>query len=184
MGKPLTHLDFKGHPPAAPFMLSAPVMSIRPISRQRSRLGFTMIEMALVLLVIGIMTAMTIPSLQRNMLSHQTRRAAATVAGDLERAFTLAGRYRKPMRLSCVVAAGVCSNATYTIADRTGGTVRVRRELRNDGDLGTMSVTLSATPVDIFPSGVSTLPDTVRITAGNSTRRIVMTTAGQVRILP
>lgn len=180
----MTHLDFNGHPPAAPFMLSAPVMSIRPISRQRSRLGFTMIEMALVLLVIAIMTAMTIPTLQRNMVSHQTRRAAATVAGDLERAFTLAARYRKPMRLSCVVAAGVCANATYTIADRTGGTVRVRRTLQNDGDLGTMSVRLANPQVDIFPSGVSTAADTVTITAGNSTRRVTMTTAGQVRILP
>jgi prepilin-type N-terminal cleavage/methylation domain-containing protein len=165
-------------------MLSAPAMSLRPISRQRSRLGFTMIEMALVLLVIAIMTSMTIPTLQRNMRSHQTRRAAATVAGDMERAFTLAARYRKPMRLSCVVAAGVCSNATYTIADRTGGTVRVRRTLQNDGDLGTMSVRLAITPVDIFPSGVSTGADTVTITAGNSTRRVAMTTAGQVRILP
>jgi hypothetical protein len=82
------------------------------------------------------------------------------------------------------VAGGVCSNATYTIADLAGGTVRVRRELRNDGDLGTMSVKLSATPIDIFPSGISTGVDTVSITAGGSTRRVVMTTAGQVRILP
>jgi type II secretory pathway pseudopilin PulG len=180
----LRHLDFYSLPRAAPFMLNAPVMSLRPISRQRSRLGFTMIEMALVLLIIAIMTGMMIPSLQRNMLSHQTRRAAATVAGDLERAFTLAARYRRPMRLSCVVAAGVCANATYTIADRTGGTVRVRRRLQNDGDLGTMSVRLANPQVDIFPSGVSTAADTVTITAGNSTRRVTMTTAGQVRILP
>jgi len=165
-------------------MLNAPVMSIRPISRQRSRLGFTMVEMAFTFVVVGIMTMMIIPRLRQNMLSHQTRRAVALVAGDLERAFTLAARYRKPMRLSCVVAGGVCSNATYTIADLAGGTVRVRRELRNDGDLGTMSVKLSATPIDIFPSGISTGVDTVSITAGGSTRRVVMTTAGQVRILP
>ena len=143
-----------------------------------------MVEMAFTFVVVGIMTMMIIPRLRQNMLSHQTRRAVALVAGDLERGFTLAARYRKPMRLSCVVASGVCSNATYTIADRTGGTVRIRRELRNDGDLGTMSVRLAITPVDIFPNGVSTQPDTVTITAGNSTRRVAMTTAGQVRILP
>ena len=165
-------------------MLNALAMGLRPISRQRSRLGFTLVEMAFTFVVIGLMTMMMIPRLRQNMLTHQTRRAAAVVAGDLERAFTLAARYRKPMRLSCVVAAGVCSNATYTIADRTGGTVRVRRTLQNDGDLGTMSVRLAITPVDIFPSGVSTSLDTVWITAGNSTRRVTMTTAGQVRILP
>jgi hypothetical protein len=47
-----------------------------------------------------------------------------------------------------------------------------------------MTVAISANPVDIFPSGVSTVSDTIRITSGNSTRRIVLTTAGQVRILP
>jgi Tfp pilus assembly protein FimT len=143
-----------------------------------------MVEMAFTFVVVGIMTMMMIPRLRQNMVSHQTRRATAVVAGDLERGFTLAARYRKPMRLSCVVAAGVCSNATYTIADLTGGTVRVRRQLQNDGDLGTMSVRLAITPVDIFPSGVSTAADTLTITAGGSTRRVVMTTAGQVRILP
>jgi prepilin-type N-terminal cleavage/methylation domain-containing protein len=162
-------------------------MDYRLFSEHRpgtGRRGFTMIEMVLVLTIAGIMLAMAIPRIQRNMISHQTRRAAALVAGDLERAFSLAARYRRPMRLSCVVAAGVCTNATYTVADRTGGTVRIRRELRNDGDLGTMSVRLAITPVDIFPTGVSTGVDTVTITAGNSTRRIVMTSAGQVRILP
>lgn len=144
-----------------------------------------MVEIAFAFVIIGIMTMMTIPRIRQNMLSHQTRRAAAVVAGDLERAFSLAARYRRPMRLSCVVGAGgVCTNATYTIADRTGGTVRIRRELRNDGDLGTMTVRLWTTPVDIFPSGVATQLDTVTITAGNSTRKVAMTTAGQVRIVP
>lgn len=183
LGNLLTYFDFNNLPPAAPFMLNAPVMTSRPISGQRARLGFTLVEMAFTFVIIGIITLMTIPRLRQNILAHQTRRAAAIVAGDLERAFTLAARYRRPMRLSCVVAGGVCSNATYTVADRTGGTVRIRRELRNDGDLGTMSVRLWTTPVDIFPSGVSTSLDTVWITAGNSTRRVTMTTAGQVRIL-
>jgi Tfp pilus assembly protein FimT len=141
-----------------------------------------MVEIAFAFVIVGIMSLMMIPRIRQNMISHQTRRAAAVVAGDLERSFSLAARYRKPMRLSCVLVGGVCSNATYTVADLTGGTVRIRRELRNDGDLGTMSVTLSATPVDIFPSGVSTAAETVTITAGNSTRTVTMTTAGLVRI--
>lgn len=145
----------------------------------RGRLGFTMVEMAFTFAVIGLMTLLMMPRIGRFRQSSQTRQAAATVAGDLERAFTLAARYRKPMRLSCV-----CLSGTYMVADRTGGTVRLSRDLRNGGDLGNMTLTFSATPIDIFPSGVSSLPDTIRITAGGSTRTVVMTTAGQVRILP
>jgi prepilin-type N-terminal cleavage/methylation domain-containing protein len=147
----------------------------------RSRLGFTMIELALTLTVIAIMTAMMIPRFGRVMNSTRVNRSAAMVAADMEQAFTLAGRFRQPMRVSCN-----CPNSSYTIADRTGGTVRLTRRLR-DADLGNMTLVME-TPgggtVDVFPSGVSTALLRFRITSGNSTRAITMSTAGQVRIIP
>ena len=147
----------------------------------RNRSGFTMIELALTLTVIAIMTAMMIPRFGRVMNSTKVNRTASMVAADLEQAFTLAGRYRKPMRISCT-----CGNALYTIADRTGGTVRLSRRLR-DADLGNMTLVMEAPgggTVDVFPSGVSNFPLRFRITLGNSTRAITLSTAGQVRIIP
>jgi type II secretory pathway pseudopilin PulG len=138
-----------------------------------------MVEMALTLCVIGIMTAMMVPKIGRIMQATRLNREIALVAADMEQAFTLAARYRKPMRLSCT-----CGTQTYTIADRTGGTVRLSRKMGADADLGTLTLTFSASPVDIFPSGVATAPDTVRITSGISTRAVVLTTAGQVRVIP
>jgi Tfp pilus assembly protein FimT len=155
-------------------------MTDRPISEHsRSRggeRGFTMVELALTFTIIAIMCAMMIPKFGRVMEATRVSRTAAIVAADLEAAFALAARYRKPMRLSCD-----CANSTYTVADRTGGTVRLSRTL-DDSELGSVTMTFSAT-VDIFPSGVATLPDTVRITSGNSSKTIVMSTAGLVRIL-
>jgi prepilin-type N-terminal cleavage/methylation domain-containing protein len=163
-------------------MLNALGMSIRPVIRQSDgmgRRGFTMIELALTLTLIAIMTAMMVPKIGRVMQATRINREVAIVVQDLEQAFTLAARYRKPMRLSCT-----CGTQTYTIADRTGGTVRLSRRLGADADLGTLTLTFSASPVDIFPSGVATAPDTVRITSGTSTRAVVLTTGGQVRIIP
>jgi type II secretory pathway pseudopilin PulG len=156
-------------------------MTVRPIHRQlrHSRGGFTLVEMVFAFAVVGIMTLIMVPRIQRFMQSHQTTRAAVQIAGDAERAFTLAARYRKPMRLSCN-----CGTATYTIADRAGGTVRVSRDLRNGGDLGTMTLAFSTSPLDIFPSGVSTVVDTITVSSGGSTRRVVISTGGQVRIIP
>ena len=138
-----------------------------------------MIELALTLTLIAIMTAMMVPKIGRIMQATRINREIAIVVQDLEQAFTIAARYRKPMRLSCT-----CGTQTYTIADRTGGTVRLSRKLGADADLGTLTLTFSASPVDIFPSGVATAPDTVRITSGTSTRAVVLTTGGQVRIIP
>ena len=138
-----------------------------------------MIELALTITLIAIMTAMMVPKIGRIIQATRINREIAIVVQDLEQAFTIAARSRKPMRLSCT-----CGTQTYTIADRTGGTVRLSRKLGADADLGTLTLTFSASPVDIFPSGVATAPDTVRITSGTSTRAVVLTTAGQVRIIP
>jgi len=142
-----------------------------------------MIELALTLTVIAIMTAMMIPRFGRVMNSTRVNKSASILASDLEQAFTLAGRFRKPMRISCT-----CGTGTYTIADRTGGTVRLQRTLR-DNDLGNMTLQMLnpnglITTVDVFPSGVSTTLLRFRITAGNSTRSVTLSTAGQVRISP
>jgi prepilin-type N-terminal cleavage/methylation domain-containing protein len=157
-------------------------MRHRPISSHRlGRSGFTMIELALTLTVVAIMTAMMIPRFGRVMNSTRVNKSASLLASDLEQAFTLAGRYRKPMRISCA-----CGTATYTIADRTGGTVRLTRTLR-DTDLGTMTLAMEAPgggTVDVFPSGVSTALLRFRITSGNSTRAVTLSTAGLVRIIP
>lgn len=163
-------------------MLNALGMITSPNSRQSpgtERQGFTMIELALTLTLIAIMTAMMVPKIGRIMQATRINREIAIVVQDMEQAFTIAARYRKPMRLSCT-----CGTQTYTIADRTGGTVRLSRKLGADADLGTLTLTFSTTPVDIFPSGVATAPDTVRITSGTSTRAVVLTTGGQVRIIP
>jgi type II secretory pathway pseudopilin PulG len=154
-------------------------MSSQPPVQPRHRSGFTMVELALTFTVIAIMASMMIPKIGRVMQATRVNRQMAIIAGDMEQAFTLAARLRKPMRLSCD-----CANQTYTVADRTGGTVRLSRRLGADADLGTLTLTFDTTPVDIFPSGVSTAALTVRITSGISTRAVTVSTAGHVRVVP
>jgi type II secretory pathway pseudopilin PulG len=141
-----------------------------------------MIELALTFTIIAILTAMMIPKIGRVMQATRVNRVSAIVAADLEQAFTLAGRYRRPMRISCN-----CGSGTYTVADRTGGTVRLQRTLVGDSDLGNMTLAFElpvAGIVDVFPSGISTTLLQVRITSGASTRAVTLSTAGHVRIIP
>lgn len=141
-----------------------------------------MVELVLVFTLIGIMTAFAVPRLARVIQASQVNRAASIVAADLEAAFTLAARQRRPMRIACT-----CGTARYTIADRAGGTVRVSRALVGDSDLGSFTLTFSQTPVDIFPNGVASItaaPLLVRVTSGASTRGVTVTSAGYVRIVP
>ena len=141
-----------------------------------------MVELALVFTIIAILTGMMIPKIGRTMQATRVNRASAIVAADLEQAFTLAARFRRPMRVSCT-----CGTATYTVADRADGTVRLRRTLVGDSDLGRMTLAFEvpvAGIVDVFPSGISTTMLRVRITSGPSTRAVTLSTAGHVRIIP
>ena len=172
---------------SAPFVLVTSGMNERLISGHRAnaaRRAFTMIELALTLTIIAIMTAMMVPKIGRVMQAQRVSRQTAIIAADLEQTFTLAARYRKPMRLSCA-----CGTQTYTLQDRPAGTVRLTRQLGADADLGTLTLTFTTAPtaggvVDIFPSGVSNNTLTARITSGISTRAVTLSTAGLVRIVP
>jgi hypothetical protein len=72
----------------------------------------------------------------------------------------------------------------YRVVDRAGGTVRLNRMLLGDDESGVTGLAFSASPVEIFPSGVASAPLTVTISAGAYARQVTMTTGGHVRILP
>jgi Tfp pilus assembly protein FimT len=143
-----------------------------------------MVELALTLTVFGLMTAMSLPRVAHVLRHIRIDRTTSTIAADLESAFSLAARQRRPVRISCA-----CSNRSYTLADRTGGTVRVFRGLASS-DYGVETLTFSNTSVasnatvDVFPSGIASAPLTVTIASGGWSRQVTLTTAGQVRILP
>jgi hypothetical protein len=125
------------------------------------------------------MTLISMPKVNAFMTRWRVNRASALVASDLEQAFAVAGRQRRPVRIDCA-----CGNQTYTVADRSGATVRLSRALGSDADYKMTTLAFSATPVDVFPSGVASTPLLVTVGAGGYTRQITMSSAGLVRILP
>ncbi len=139
-----------------------------------------MIECLIVVTTVSLLAALAVPKIGQQIRSYRLGRSAGVVAGDLEQASALAGRQRKPIRLTY-------SSGTYTLADRSGGTVRLTRRLSVDADYGVRAVTMSpSATVDFFPSGVTSLSatDTITIADGAVSRRITLSPAGQVRILP
>ncbi|MCI0687946.1 MAG: hypothetical protein L0Y54_12010 [Sporichthyaceae bacterium] len=135
--------------------------------------------MALALVTIAILTAIGMPRLGTLMSHARVNQTTAVVASDLEGVFAMAGRQRRPVRLSCV-----CDSVLYRVVDRAGGTLRLNRVLLGDDESGVTTLTFSATPVDIFPSGVASSSLTITIGDGTYTRQVTMSSGGQVRILP
>jgi Tfp pilus assembly protein FimT len=148
----------------------------RTSGRLGCRTGFSLAEAMQIIVVLGVMAAIGAPPVVRQLRSHRVGQAATVVAGDLELAFSLAARQQKPMRITL-------SGTTYTIADRVGDTVRFRRKLGRESEYRVATVTFSANPVDVLPSGFASSVDTITLATGTAVRRIVMTPAGQVKVL-
>lgn len=143
------------------------------------RTGFTLIEVVIALAVMGMLAMILMPKVGTIMEHDRVNRAATVVASDLEQAVTIAGRERKPVRLTCT-----CATAQYTVVDRSGGTSRLSRKLGTNSEYHLTTLTFSTPSVDIFPTGVTSADLTVTVGSAGYSRQIRLTTAGYVRIVP
>jgi len=145
----------------------------------RYRRGFTMIEMVLALTIIAITTAMAAPRVSVLLRHQKVDRASQIVASDIRAAFTSAARGRVPVRVDFAFA-----SRRYAITNRVTGDTIIQRDL-STGDLGVGSLGGSNASFQVFPSGIATSPDTVRISdAASYVRRVAISRAGAVRVLP
>jgi len=141
------------------------------------RRGFTLIETAIVIVIFGIVTAVTLPKVSPTVTKLSATRAANVVAQDLEQGFTLAQRQQKP-----VVLTAVSSTNGYTVTDRASGTVLSRRSFAAGNGLAMDSVTVAPTTTTIFPSGYASSAVTVTLFSRGSTRTITASRTGLVNV--
>ena len=131
----------------------------------------------MVLVVIGIMVLMLIPQIRQSADSWRARQAAGLVAVDLESAFSLAGRERTPVRLTCY-----CDQQRYVLTDRAKGTILLERKLGPTSEYAMKTLAFSSPTIDIFPPGSSSNSLTVTLTTGSgASHQITMSQAGLVR---
>jgi len=145
----------------------------------RRRTAFTMLETLVVLVVLGVAVAMLIPQVRSAADSWRSRQSAGLIANDLETAFSLASRERKPVRLTCY-----CDQQRYVVTDRATGAVLLERKMGLTTEYGMKTMTFSVNPIDIFPPGSSSSGVTVTIAAQTGrTHTITLSQAGFVRIV-
>lgn len=156
--------------------LPPPPHTVPPYSRVAR--GFTLVEVLTVLTIVATTTAIALPRLNRNVRQSRVASLAGVLTADVDAAFSLASRSRRP-----IVIAYDAASAELRISDRNAGTIYRRRPVGASSDFRLDSASLTPSSVVIFPRGYASAAFSVFVRSGVTSRRIDVTRTGLTRIV-
>ena len=151
--------------------------SMRP--HLRSRRAFSMLELLVVISMIGVMSMMAFGRTTSMLAGWRVSRAAQAYGEELQSAFAIVGRDRKPVRITFVQ-----SSMELKITNRAG-TVTYRRRGFGPGTeykLEAANITPSTTTLEVFPPGLAADSLSIVISRNGKFRRVRMLRGGLVQI--
>ena len=137
-----------------------------------------MLELMVVLVTAGVLSGLSIGKISDIIAQQRVAKAAAAITNDLQQAFAIAGRNRRPVRIVIDTA-----KMQLQITDRSQTTNFRRTGLASAYNLRASNVRFyPSTPIEVFPNGLSSDTLSITLSANGSTRRLRVTRAGMVQI--
>lgn len=143
---------------------------------RRGRPGFSAIELIITMVIIGLLSVIALPLISTTVARDRVRRAQFVVASQVEFAFQIAARVRKPVTVALNSSAGV-----LTIADRSSGTAYKTMDLSQSGPYSLTAAAIAPSAgITIFPTGIASSALTITLANNSYNRTVTATVAGQV----
>lgn len=137
-----------------------------------------MIEIVIVLMVGGVLSAMSMGKMHDIMVQQRIARAATALHSDLANAFAIAARDRKPTRIYWDA-----TSMQFSVTNHAGTMAYRHTSLGSDAyGLKTGNVSVSESPIDVYPNGLASDSLTITFTTNNLTKSVHMSRAGLVLI--
>ena len=145
---------------------------------QTARPGFTVTEVLVYMVILTVLMGMAYPSVARQLATSKLEAAAYTISTDLETAFSLAARQRRPVTWNVDA-----TQRRYMVLDRATSTVLLDRPMSDkDSPWGLTALKMSTGPVTIFPNGLASQATSIDLGLANQVRRVTLSRTGLVRI--
>jgi prepilin-type N-terminal cleavage/methylation domain-containing protein len=138
------------------------------------RAGFTLIELMIVVVIIGLLLGVAIPRVGTSITRDRVSRAAFVVQGVLDEATQIARRQGVPVTVTL-------QSSALRINLRSSGVALKSRTFGTASDIG---ATLALSPsggITIFPTGRASAGLTVTITGGDATSTVTRSATGIIR---
>jgi prepilin-type N-terminal cleavage/methylation domain-containing protein len=153
-----------------------------PYSTLRPRAGYTMVEMMIATTVISVISVMSAGRISSYVQERNVSAAAMTVRSELQQAFAIAARNRRPVRVSFA-----SSDTALLLTDREQTVTYVSRSLGNGsgfmirpGDVAFCASSCTSASIDVFPNGWASDTLTITISKGSYSRGIHVSRSGLV----
>lgn len=127
----------------------------------------------IVVVIVGLLLAVAVPNIGRQVSRDRANRSAAVILGMLDEAGQLAGRRRAPVTVTL-------SGNDVFIRDRASSAVLRRRNFGTNDLRGTVSFNPSG-GITIFPNGRASAGLTVTVSGGSATATVSRTATGILR---
>ena len=154
------------------------VLSAGRAGRLRSRRGFSMLELLTVFVIAGVISGLSIGKLGAYMMQQRVVKASAAITNDLQQAFALAGRTRRPVRI-------VFDTTTMQMSITDRAQTTVMRQVGLGAAYGLTSkniVYYPSAPLEIYPNGLASDTMAIRIQSSGTSRYVWVSRAGMVQV--
>ena len=149
------------------------------------RHGFTMIELLVTITMIGVISLMAFGRTSSMMTQWRVGRAAQAYAEELQSAFAIVGRDRKPVRVVLkIVNTTTVKKIELQVVNRDSTVFYRRRNLGPESayKLEPGDISASSTNLLIFPPGLAADTLTVRFSRQGKFRRVRLLRGGLVQV--
>ena len=141
----------------------------------RARRGFTVLELLIVMMIAIMIGGLSLGRIHNIMNQQRVNRAMSSVRTNVELAFAMAARNRKPVRISWDA-----TNLQLDVTDRAGTTVFRRAGFGQTYGLPSGSVSFSPSVLEVYPNGLANGSLVVTFSANNLVRSVTVSRAGLI----